>query len=114
MLPVDGGVVQDAPGDLEVRGVLEGDLLDGVAVECENLRVRPPPETGRRHSAARASMIVDLPVPFSPTKKVTGEANSISRPRTMGRLNGYSSDRTACSFRCTRTRYGGVDAIGQS
>ena len=36
---------------------------------------------------------------------MTGDANSMSRRRTEGRLNGYSSDSTACSFRCTRTKY---------
>jgi hypothetical protein len=33
-------------------------------------------------------MTVDLPVPFSPTKKVTGAVNSISRDRIWGRLKG--------------------------
>src|SRR5687768_7104710 len=59
-------------------------------------------------------MTVDLPVPFSPTKNVTGDVNSMSRPRTMGRLNGYSSDSTTGSFRLTRTRYGGGEAVNRS
>ncbi len=43
--------------------------------------------------AAIASNSVDLPEPFSPTRKVTGE-RSVNSPRcrTAGRENGYSSD----------------------
>ena len=45
-------------------------------------------------------MMVDLPVPFSPTKNVTGDTNSMSRSRTIGRLKGYSLPSTVI---CSRT-----------
>lgn len=61
-----------------------------------------------------ASMTVDLPVPFSPTKNVTGDVNSMSRPRMGARLNGYSSLSTAASLNCSRTRYGGAEPILRS
>lgn len=41
---------------------------------------------------ASASITVDVPVPFSPTKNVTGEVNRRFKERMGARLNGYSSD----------------------
>jgi hypothetical protein len=38
----------------------------------------PPPHTGNLHNWAMAFMRVDLPHPFSPTRKVTGQRNSRS------------------------------------
>jgi hypothetical protein len=58
-------------------------------------------------------MTVDLPVPFSPTKKVTGDVNSMSRQRMRGKLNGYSQPSAAPSFNWSRTKYGGVSFIGR-
>ncbi len=48
-----------------------------------------PPTTIEPAAAAIASRMVDLPVPFSPTKKITGAGKVNSpRPRTRGRSNG--------------------------
>jgi hypothetical protein len=58
-----------------------------------------PPTVIEPAPAAIASRIVDLPVPFSPTKKVTGDRNSISsNVRTTGRSNGYPSSSAPLRF----------------
>src|SRR5688572_8505269 len=38
MFPVDGGVLQNPLGDLEMRGVLDGDRMQDIAVERQDLR----------------------------------------------------------------------------
>ena len=51
-----------------------------------------PPSAGRPSDTANASIKVDLPTPFSPTKNVTGLVNSIdSKFFINGMLYGYSS-----------------------
>ncbi len=48
--------------------------------ECEDFvekeKSRDPPSASKPMATAMASRMVDLPVPFSPTKKVTGELKS--------------------------------------
>src|SRR5205807_2705712 len=66
-----------------------------------------PPYAPILHTSAIASTIVDLPEPFSPTRKVT--AWSKSRPcsatcRTAGRVNGQTgSGRVSTAMRFTNT-----------
>ncbi|MNI62704.1 hypothetical protein D3C73_1180350 [compost metagenome] len=57
----------------------------------ENEKFSVPPSGLKPHAAAIPSRSVDLPLPFSPTRKVTGWLNS-SRliVFTAGRCNGYS------------------------
>src|SRR5262245_58911087 len=59
-------------------------------------------------------MSVDLPVPFSPAKKVTSAVNSMSRLRMAGIMKGYSPLSATPSFNWSRTRYGGVAFIRRS
>jgi hypothetical protein len=56
-------------------------------------------------------MMVDLPVPFSPTRKVTGDLNSMSRERTSGMQNGYSLDGVASGFSRILSKYGGGSSV---
>jgi len=51
-----------------------------------------PPSLGSPRFTAIASINVDLPTPFSPTKNVTGELSlSFSKSLTIGMLKGYLS-----------------------
>jgi len=53
------------------------------------LKLREPPSALKPAATARASRRVDLPLPFSPTMKVTARwSGSVSSVRTAGRLNG--------------------------
>src|ERR1019366_3871741 len=61
--------------------------------------------------AARPSSRVDLPEPFSPTRKVTGLLNSSrSSQRKVGRVQGNSSSRTP-AFRSMAVRYTGGPSL---
>jgi len=76
--------------------VLIGDLGNAAAVERQNLRARVPLSMPKPSASAIASRMVDLPLPFSPTKKVTSAWNSIDcSSRTAGMLNGKSSKPTS-------------------
>lgn len=84
--------------------------FSGACVEESSLR--PPPATGKRHKEAMASRSVDLPLPFSPTKKVTGTSISKSRQGRNLRLKGkfLSAGKRSCtSF--TPSRYGTCDCM---
>src|SRR5688572_12325862 len=75
--------------------------------ECEarvaKLKLRLPPSALRPAATAIASISVDLPLPFSPTRNVTfGCSASVSSCRTAGRLNGYASN-DGTSSRSRRT-----------
>ena len=47
MLPVDAGIVKDALRNLEMRRIFQRDLVDGVAVEFEDLRAGESQENRR-------------------------------------------------------------------
>jgi len=56
----------------------------------EKLKFRDPPSALNPRATDTASRSVDLPVPFSPTRKVTSGSNwSSSRWRTAGIVKGY-------------------------
>jgi len=55
--------------------------------------------------AAIPSSSVDLPLPFSPTRKVTADGKAtVSRDRTTCKVNGYASSSHACSISRTDVR----------
>jgi hypothetical protein len=57
----------------------------------ENLKFLLPPSALKPEATATASSSVDLPVPFSPTRNVTGLGMRSSRRfRIAGMQNGYS------------------------
>ena len=64
--------------------------------ECDarvaKLKLRLPPSALKPQASASASIRVDLPDPFSPTRKVTlGWNTNSSKWRTAGRLKGYAA-----------------------
>jgi len=57
----------------------------------EKLRLRLPPSGSRPAPTAMASSNVDVPLPISPAKNVTGQSRSRHSIEAMaGMLNGYT------------------------